>query len=77
MTTVKYAGYPGTITSKTDRDVHFISADKLMALYRAPKRECMVISSAREYGDPRKKELTKNLIPLYPSHDGNYELKKA
>jgi hypothetical protein len=64
-----YLVVPGEVISKTDGQTHFISADKLIHLYKVNKRDCVVLSSKsiaiNSYPD---------LIKLTPREDGNYEL---
>ena len=64
----KYLVKAGWMTSKTDGDRHFISAKKLMDLYRVNPRECVIFSDKFKYLDDV------DLIVLTPRYDGNYNL---
>lgn len=74
---LKYAVYPGPVTSKTDGDQHFIPSEMLIMLYKVDPRECIVI---RRNDDPTRylaaQEIAKefNLIPLVPQYNGDYSI---
>jgi hypothetical protein len=55
--------------SKNDNDRHYITAAKLMQLYKVDPRECII------YRENVGLDVSK-LIPLRPRYNGNYELKK-
>lgn len=68
-----YILFPGKIRSKTDGDVHYITAPELARLYGVDYRKCKVVymdkeSSFRSY---RKQP---NDIELHPRSGGNYQL---
>ena len=65
---IKYAVYPGLITSPSDGDTHFISAGQLMELHRVNQKECIVMRR----NEPRSRGIAKDLICLFPRGDGNY-----
>lgn len=73
--TPRFAVYPGTVTSKTDGDVHFISFMQLCRLYRVHPSLCVDMSKNREVSKfaGRVPELMQ-LIPLRPSYHGDYSL---
>ena len=66
----KYLICPGEITSKSDGDIHHISARKLMMLYKVHPDECYVL---RPDSPPHYQGLPKGLIALSPLYEGNYE----
>jgi hypothetical protein len=41
--TIRFAVYPGYVTSKNDWDRHYIGARELMRLYGASPAECVVV----------------------------------
>ncbi len=67
---IKYVLHPGTVVSKVDGDLHFITAAQLAQLYGVRFDECI----ARETFEAR--ECPAGLIHLYPRFDGNYTLPK-
>jgi hypothetical protein len=75
----RYAIYPGSVGSRSDGDVHHITAGQLRALYRVRQDECIVVYPHESF-DPSKREKLErasNLIPLTPRYDGNYTLPTA
>lgn len=64
---IKYAVFPGYVTSINDGDRHFISLNRLCQLYGVSPRECIDASRLPKtaYGD---------LILLRPRLDGNYQI---
>lgn len=68
----KYVVYPGVIKSRFDGDRHYISAYKVMELYKVNPEECALISDDRP--DIILGLNLNHLIPLYPRNDGRYEL---
>jgi hypothetical protein len=64
---------PGTITSKSDGDRHFIGARELMRLYRVKPEECVVMSEEDlvRY-NPHRSKYPMNLVRLEPRSDGDY-----
>lgn len=69
MCTAKYALHPGWITSKTDKQRHYIDARRLAELYRVPFGECIVWTDKMERGTPWER-----YIHLFPSYQGNYKV---
>lgn len=67
----KYLLCPGYITSFNDGERHYISAGKLIGLYRVNPAECILY-------DNKQPEKLKglNLISLHPRHSGVYEIPK-
>jgi len=68
----KYAIHPGQVQSKSDGEIHFISAYQLMDLYGLARSECVI-------WDTRKPSSYAGLDPddyvhLYPIYDGDYNL---
>ena len=69
---IKYVVHPGTVWSKTDGDVHFIGARRLMQLYGVSPLECVI-------DDVKGTMLghhTEGLIHLSPDFHGDYKLPK-
>jgi len=64
---IKYALYPGYVTSKYDGDFHYISANMLLTLYGVLPEQCALF-------DPEYPEKTRGLIELRPQYHGNYTL---
>ena len=71
----KYVLVPGTVKSATDGQEHYITADRLIELYRVPRSECVTYDTrialtdeGYEYRNKWKLELK----ALYPKSDGNY-----
>ena len=78
--TLKYAVYPGMVTSKTDGQRHAIPSRVLMHLYNVNPAECLVVSSADPehiYLERKVRAERLKLIPLTPRYDGNYSLPAA
>ncbi|QOR55751.1 MAG: hypothetical protein YHS30scaffold667_47 [Phage 65_10] len=70
--TVKYLLHPGTVTSKTDGDRHFIDYRTLARLYDVPLSECEVHPDrAFSRLGWRRPE---GAIDLYPQSSGDYTL---
>lgn len=69
---IKYAVYPGQVTSRNDGDRHVISAGKLMELYGVCPSECIVMQSKEKEPCPHGR--TAGLTPLFPRYDGHYHL---
>ena len=66
---IKYALHPGEMISKSDGDMHYISAIQLASLYKVSMTECIVIKD----GEPGNSERP-DLIHLWPKYDGDYKL---
>lgn len=67
---IKYILCPGTVRSRTDGDVHYISATELAALYKVPLSQCIVIRDGRDWRGLN----TDGMTELRPRFDGNYTL---
>lgn len=67
---IKYFVHPGHIKSKSDGDVHNISAQQLIRLYGVNPVECKIILKPE---DERGYD-TSQYIHLWPRMDGNYSL---
>jgi hypothetical protein len=63
---IRYAVFPGNVTSENDGDKHYVGARQLMHLYGVDPRECIVISS--EWQLMGREDYIKTLIPLWPHH---------
>lgn len=72
---IKYLVLPRRIPSKNDGDFHFISAMKLIELYRVPRSECLIIQPGERLPPPGfTEEFLYGLIKLQPRYDGsNYD----
>jgi general stress protein YciG len=69
----KFLVIPGTITSKSDGDRHFIGARELMRLYRVKQEECVVMSEEDVVRyNPYSSKYPMNLVRLEPRYDGDY-----
>jgi hypothetical protein len=67
---VKYALCPGYVRSKTDGDLHYISAPRLAQLYGVQMSECIVYTPERE-----RTERMDDLVFLQPRYHGDYSLR--
>ena len=63
----KYLVIPGWITSKSDGDRHYISANKLIRLYGVDRRECVVFQDG-------ERGFCDSLIKLEPDYNGDYNI---
>lgn len=73
MSKKKYAVHPDRIVSKTDGQMHFISAYQLMKLYGVQPTECVVCSDKH----PNMGIHNNDYIHLTPRHDGDYSIESA
>lgn len=81
MTTARYLLCPGPVRSRTDGQVHHVSAAQLARLYRVPMDECVTLPRP---GNPCATDLILSLmersgpggdlIRLHPRFDGDYRL---
>lgn len=70
---MKYLLIGGYIRSRSDSNIHYVSARKLLELYRLDKTECELIDIPDPY---RLKGLDlSEYITLHPREDGDYRLK--
>lgn len=68
----KYIVKPGHITSVNDGDRHYISAHKLIELYRVDAKECVVT------GGDRLRNLHGKFLILEPRHESSdYKLENC
>jgi len=69
---IKYIIDPGYVRSKSDGDVHYISAQQLMKLYNVSPAECLInhVDNWQGYTD----DFIGNLIWLRARIDGDYTL---
>ena len=69
MQILKYLVCPGEVISKTDGDIHYISADRLIRLYNVDPRECLIKPKrGTSWTAPV------GLITLTPRFDGDYKI---
>jgi hypothetical protein len=68
----RYVVHPGMVMSRNDGDWHFISADKLMRLYKVDPRICGIEDEARP--ETMVGHDWFDRIHLYPRRDGDYRL---
>lgn len=77
----KYLLCPGYVTSRTDGDRHYITADQLARLYRVNPSDCEVRQDAEPWESPSlaavRKQRHAGLIKLGPRYDGDYRLPTA
>ena len=66
---IKYLICPGVVTSKTDGDRHYITANQLISLYRVNHSECVVIPKNNKGYRPDGE-----LIVLSPDYSGQYNV---
>jgi hypothetical protein len=64
----KYVLVGGLVRSKTDGQIHYVSAHRLARLYMLDKRECYFVDGAE--WPPLPSDLTR----LFPRYDGDYRL---
>lgn len=75
--THRYLLCPGLVSSRTDRDLHYISARKLAFLYGVPMDECLIADysqGSRDYSRLMERARAGELIALHPRWDGDYKL---
>lgn len=68
----KYIVYGDFIISRTDGQMHYITAYTTMRLYGLNERECILID--RDRLDKARELDTSKFISLYPDYAGKYEL---
>lgn len=67
----KYVIHGDHVISRYDGQHHFVSASKLINLYRVDPRECIIYEEGCLRG--YTPEFIDTLIHLYPDHQGVYE----
>jgi hypothetical protein len=74
----KYGLRPGWVTSKTDGDRHWVSAEQLARLYQVPMDECVMAPHPTEYQLVRDRfwKVYGYLPTLAPRFDGDYRIFK-
>jgi len=65
----RYVVHPGSILSKTDRQLHHITFGQLVQLYQVDPKECINASDIQSTG-----RFSDAMVHLYPDYDGNYSL---
>lgn len=68
----RYLVIGGNVISKNDGDEHYISARRLVDLYRVDIAECVLVDDGRI--ETVRGLNTHGLITLTPRYDGNYTL---
>lgn len=63
----RFVIHPGPVVSKTDGQLHHVTASELMRLYHVPASEC-VIARASFPGGRDLRRYPKNLIHLRPRY---------
>ena len=69
----KYLILPGVVRSRSDGDMHYISARQLIELYKVNPEECKIVDSPQSAQGIEWKDY----IELRPRTDGNYNLPTA
>ena len=69
---IKYAVYPGEVTSRVDGQLHYISASQLIKLYHVNPDQCVIVYPDRP--DTIQGIDMSKVIALYPRYHGNYTL---
>ena len=67
-----YAVHPGTVVSKNDGDMHYITAWKLIRLYGVDPNKCIIWDEKRP--ETRQGRKYEEYTHLYPKTNGNYDL---
>lgn len=70
---IKYLVIPGNVTSRSDGDIHFISARELMRLHGVSRNECIVLEDSESLRGFTQ-DFRNSLQVLAPRSDGKYEL---
>ena len=75
--TRRYVLHPGKVESKSDGQIHYVSAARLADLYGVSLRDCITYP----YGDDTDSRFKRmswrdpvGVIHLHPRYDGNYTL---
>lgn len=69
---IRFLVRPGWVTSRTDGQRHWITADKLMRLYLLRREECIVEGEPSKLHTTGPRFDTRHLIQITPRYDGNY-----
>lgn len=79
MSVKKYLIIPGKVRSKTDGEIHYVSAGKLMYLYGVVETDCVIYDNSKaerlgiEVYERLNEKLFENLIRLSPKSNGIYK----
>lgn len=65
---LKHLLFPGLVESRTDSNMHYVSAARLIELYQVPLSECLIV----RYPHDLHGIDTAGLIELRPRYDGKY-----
>jgi len=68
----KYAVFPGLVQSSYDGQIHQISAEALMRLYKVNPSDCFIVTKQAKM--TVEKSWLDSLIHLHPRFDGDYTL---
>ena len=71
----RFVLHPGEVVSRSDGDVHFISAPMLETLYGVDRRECIVAKKGMD-APHHERYYGPDMIHLYPRDDGRYPTMK-
>lgn len=63
----KYMVHPGSVYSKRDNQLHYITSNQLIKLYAVDPKDCVI--SPPHFFDPENDD---GYIHLFPRNDGNY-----
>ncbi len=66
----KYLVCPGEVKSLSDGDIHYISSQQLIELYRVNPLECKIVTSP----DSARGIILEDFIVLRPNTAGDYSL---
>ena len=74
MTAARFALYPGSVTSSTDGQRHYLDSRSLVFLYGVSPGDCVVVSATDLYLPYRRDHVAHaaTLVPLIPRFDGRY-----
>lgn len=64
--------HPGEIRSRSDGDVHYISARQLIQLYGIHPKMCQIYKEGWDRG--MSPGLSEQFVHLYPRYDGEYQV---
>lgn len=74
----KYIVNAGYVVSRSDGDKHFITAQKLISLFRVDPHECIIApKEEHEFAIFERRHPRGQYTWLEPRYDGNYELPKT
>ena len=66
--------YGGYVKSKSDGDIHYISAYKLLKLYKLKPTECILIDEWEDVEEKLRSYFIGGMKWYRPRQDGNYEV---